>query len=117
ACCFSLVLCDFAPFDVDTFVELLNTATGFEYSKEEYLKTGERIWNLTKIFNIKNGVTRKDESIPKRILEEKLEIDEAKIGRENFEKMLSEYYELRGWDENGVPKKETLKNLDLEGYL
>ena len=117
ACCFSLVLCDFAPFNVNTFIELLNTATGSGYSKEEYLKTGERIWNMTKIFNIKNGVTRKDETIPKRIMEEKLEIDEAKIGKDSFEKMLSEYYELRGWDENGIPKKEKLRELNLEGFL
>ncbi len=117
ACCFSLVLCDFAPFGVDTFVELLNTATGFGYSKEEYLKTGERIWNLTKIFNVKNGVTRKDETIPKRIMEETLEIDEARIGKDTFEKMLDEYYKMRGWDENGIPKKEKLRELNLEGFL
>ncbi|MCK4310300.1 MAG: aldehyde ferredoxin oxidoreductase family protein, partial [Methanomicrobia archaeon] len=117
ACCFSLVLCDFAPFDVDTFVELLNTAAGFGYSKEEYLKTGERIWNLTKIFNVKNGVTRKDETIPKRIMEETLEIDEARIGKDTFEKMLDEYYKMRGWDENGIPKKEKLRELNLEGFL
>lgn len=116
ACCFSLVLCDFAPFGVDTFVELLNTATGFEYTEDEYMKAGERIWNLTKMFNVKNGVTRKDETIPKRIMEERLEKDEAYIGKELFEKMLSEYYKLRGWDENGIPTKEKLKELDLEAF-
>jgi aldehyde:ferredoxin oxidoreductase len=116
ACCFSLVLCDFAPLDVGNFVELLNTATGFEYTEKAYLKAGERIWNLTKLFNVKNGITRKDEKIPERALKEKLEKDEAYIGRENFEKMLNEYYELRGWDTNGVPKREKLKALDLEVF-
>ncbi len=114
ACCYSLVLCDFAPLDVETFVEMLNTATGFDYTKEEYLQTGERIWNLTKLFNIKNGVTRKDETVPQRIMEESLELDEARIGKERFEKMLSQYYELRGWDENGHPTKKKLKELGLE---
>lgn len=117
ACCFSLVLCDFAPFGVDTFVELLNTATGFEYTEESYMKTGERIWNLTKLFNIRNGVTRENETIPKRIMEDELEKDEARIGREKFEKMLDEYYLLRGWDKNGVPTKEKLRELDLEAFL
>lgn len=117
ACCYSLVLCDFLPFEVDTLLELLNLATGFDYDKEEYLKTGERIWNLTKIFNVKNGFTRKDETMPDRIFEEKLEIDEAKLSKKEFEKMMDEYYEMRGWDENGVPKKEKLKELSLEGYL
>lgn len=113
ACCFSLVLCDFAPFDVGMFVELLNTATGFEYTKENYMKTGERIWNLTKMFNVKNGITRKDETMPERIMKENLEKDEAHIGEERFGKMLDEYYELRGWDANGIPTKEKLKELDL----
>lgn len=117
ACCFSLVLCDFAPFGVDMFVELLNTATGFEYTEESYMKTGERIWNLTKLFNIRNGVTRENETVPERIMEEELEKDEARIGREKFEKMLNEYYGLRGWDKNGIPTKEKLQELDLGAFL
>ena len=117
ACCFSLVLCDFAPFGVDTFIDLLNACTGFTYSPESYMKTGERIWNLTKLFNIKCGVTRNDETIPKRIMEEPLEKEEARIGRESYEKMLDEYYTLRGWDLDGVPSKEKIKELDLEVYL
>ncbi|MCK4432962.1 MAG: aldehyde ferredoxin oxidoreductase, partial [Methanomicrobia archaeon] len=111
------VLCDFMPLEINHFTELLNTATGFNLTEDEYLKTGERIWNLTKIFNVKNGVTRKDETIPKRIMEETLEIDEARIGKDTFEKMLDEYYKMRGWDENGIPKKEKLRELNLEGFL
>jgi aldehyde:ferredoxin oxidoreductase len=117
ACCFSLVLCDFAPFGVDTFVELLTTATGADYSADTYMKTGERIWNLTKLFNIKCGVTRKDESIPERILKEKLEKDEAHIGEDNFNTMLDQYYTLRGWDKKGVLTKEKAKELELEAFL
>lgn len=117
ACCFSLVLCDFAPFGVDTFVELLNTATGFEYSNDTYMRTGERIWNLTRMFNIRNGITREDETLPGRTLEESLEKDEARIGVGNFEKMLDEYYHLRGWDRNGIPTAKKLKELELEGFL
>ncbi|MEA1993685.1 MAG: aldehyde ferredoxin oxidoreductase family protein [Euryarchaeota archaeon] len=117
ACCYSLVLCDFVPLSLDIFIELLNTTTGFEYSNKEYLKAGERIWNLTRLFNIKNGVTRKEETIPKRIMEEKLDFDEARIGKERFEEMLSEYYGLRGWNKNGSPTKKKLKELDLEGFL
>lgn len=116
ACCFSLVLCDFAPFDVDTFVALLNAATGFSYTTESYLKAGERIWNLTRLFNVLNGATRSEETMPARILEEPLEKDEASIKKESFEKMLDEYYALRGWDTTGVPTPKTVKALDLEGY-
>lgn len=117
ACCFSLVLCDFAPFGVSTFVELLNAATGYGYTDEEYMKAGERIWNLTKLFNLRCGATRKDETLPPRIMDEPLEKEEARIGRKNFEKMLDEYYTLRGWDREGVPTKDKVKELGLEAFL
>ena len=50
-------------------------------------------------------------------MEEPLEKEEARIGRESYEKMLDEYYTLRGWDLDGVPSKEKIKELDLEVYL
>ncbi|MGD2247132.1 MAG: aldehyde ferredoxin oxidoreductase family protein [Candidatus Methanofastidiosia archaeon] len=116
ACCFSLVLCDFAPLDVSMFIELLNTATGFEYTEKEYLKTGERIWNLTRMFNVHTGKTRTEDTIPERALQEPLEKEEANIGKSNFDTMLSEYYQLRGWTPDGVPTSEKLKELGLEEY-
>jgi aldehyde:ferredoxin oxidoreductase len=66
AAAFSLVLCDFAPIDVEDFVGLLNGATGFSYSEEEYLACGERIWNMTRLFNTREGANRKDDSLPVR---------------------------------------------------
>lgn len=117
ACCFSLVLCDFVPLNVSLFVELLNTATGFEYTESEYLETGERIWNLTRMFNVKSGITKTEDTVPERVLKEPLEKKEAKIGKENFETMLSEYYQLRGWDTQGVPTPEKLQELQLEEYI
>ncbi|MHA2094697.1 MAG: aldehyde ferredoxin oxidoreductase family protein, partial [Candidatus Hodarchaeales archaeon] len=70
AACYSLVVCDFLPFDIPEMVEMLNTATGFDYSEESYLLTGERIWNLTRMFNAREGITAKDDVLPKRFLEE-----------------------------------------------
>ena len=116
AACFSLVLCDFAPFDVSQFAKLLYLVTGVALSEEEYLKTGERIWNLTRMFNVREGISRKDDILPARIMEEPAPVGPAKglkITKEILDKMLDEYYELRGWDKNGIPTEEKLKELGL----
>ncbi len=117
AACFSLVLCDFAPFDVSHFAKLLYYATGVSLSDEEYLKAGERIWNLARMFNVREGISRKDDTLPGRIMEEPAPAGPAKglkITQEILDKMLDEYYELRGWDKNGIPTEEKLKELGLE---
>jgi aldehyde:ferredoxin oxidoreductase len=104
------------PLKTKHFTELLNTATGFNLTEDEYLKTGERIWNLTRLFNVREGITRKDDTLPPRIMEEPLPDGVAKgqmITKRMFNEMLDEYYALRGWDENGIPTQEKLKELDL----
>ena len=114
--CFSLVLCSFMPLKITHFTQLLNAATGFNLSEGEYLKTGERIWNLTRLFNIREGITRKDDALPPRTVEEPLPDGVAKgkkITRRMLNEMLDEYYDLRGWDKHGVPTHEKLKALDL----
>jgi len=118
SCCFSLVICDFAPFDGELVVQMLNAATGFDFTVDEYLKTGERIWNLTRMFNVREGVTRKDDILPPRFLEEKLDkMDEKVITSENLDIMLNEYYQLRGWNDDGIPTKEKLEELGLDEVL
>ncbi|MBU4190110.1 MAG: aldehyde ferredoxin oxidoreductase C-terminal domain-containing protein, partial [Candidatus Thermoplasmatota archaeon] len=114
---FSLVLCDFMPLGAEDYVELLNSATGFDFTEEEYMKTGERIWNLTRMFNVREGMTRKDDTLPPRFMNEVLPDGPAKgqkITKETLDRMLNEYYDLRVWDENGVPRKEKLDELGLE---
>ena len=116
AACFSLVLCDFLPFDVPEMVEMLNAATGFQYSPESYLITGERIWNLTRLFNTLEGITAKDDVLPQRFYKEKMPEGPAKgqvISADELEKTKQKYYELRGWDINGIPTEETLKRLEI----
>ncbi|MCD6468773.1 MAG: aldehyde ferredoxin oxidoreductase family protein [Thermoplasmata archaeon] len=116
AAAFSLVVCDFAPLDVGDFVEMLNTATGFKYTPENYLLAGERIWNLIRLFNVREGVTRKDDNLPKRVFEPMKggATDGVKLTEKMFNDMVDEYYELRGWDSNGIPTDDTLKRLDLQ---
>ncbi len=120
AACFSLVLCDFAPLEVGHFVDMLNAATGFDFSEEEYLRAGERIWNLTRMFNVREGVRRKDDTLPPRLMEEPLPDGPGAgnvITRDMLDRMLDEYYELRGWDSNGMPTPEKLKELALSELI
>lgn len=105
----SLVLCMFASFTLSEveFSNLLSAATGVDYTTEEFRKCGERIWNLERLFNIKAGFSRKDDTLPERFFES------GGINKAEFEKALDEYYNLRGWDENGMPTQEKLKEMEL----
>lgn len=92
----------------------LEAATGAGYTFEEVLKIGERIWNLQQLFNLKAGLTGADDKLPKRFMEEPAPKGAGKGTVINFEPMLKEYCQARGWDEEGVPTSEKLKELDLE---
>ncbi len=116
AACYSLVLCDFLPFDVPEMVEMLNAATGFEYTPENYLLTGERIWNLTRLFNVREGITASDDVLPKRFSQEPAPLGDPKglvIKEEELETSKAEYYSLRGWDSKGIPTSEKINSLGI----
>lgn len=100
-------------FGLEEIREMLNSATGIKYTPESLIKVGERIWNIEKLFNLKAGLTRADDTLPKRILKEGLPGGPAKGKIVDLEPMLAEYYKLRGWDEQGVPMKKKLKELGL----
>lgn len=91
--------------------EWLKLVTGIQYEQEKLLSIGERIWNLERLFNIKAGFTRKDDSLPPRMYE-KLILDEGYAV--NLSEMLDKYYQLRGWDSNGVPTQAKLDEFGLE---
>jgi aldehyde:ferredoxin oxidoreductase len=90
--------------------EWLTYVTGTAYAKEELDRLGERIWNLERLFNMKAGLGKKDDTLPPRILNE----PRVKNRVVPLDKLLLEYYDWRGWDENGVPTKERLRVLGLE---
>jgi aldehyde:ferredoxin oxidoreductase len=92
----------------------LESITGAGYDKESMLRAGERIWNLERLFNIRAGLTRKDDTLPPRMLTEPVPNGAAKGQVHELEVMLPEYYQLRGWDENGIPTPEKLAELGLE---
>ena len=93
---------------------MLNTTTDFDYTTEELMQAGERIWNLERLFNLKAGFTKEDDTLPKRLLEEPIIEGGPKGLVCKLDEMLPEYYRLRGWGENGVPAEEKLAELGLK---
>jgi aldehyde:ferredoxin oxidoreductase len=97
---------------------LMEAVTGLTYTPDEIKKVGERVNNLAKAFNVREGFTRADDYLPERLMTEPLKAGGSKgqlISREDMDTMLDEYYSLRGWDMNtGIPTRQKLTDLDLE---
>ncbi|MGI6703729.1 MAG: aldehyde ferredoxin oxidoreductase family protein [Clostridia bacterium] len=97
--------------------EWLKCVTGWDISLEELMAAGERIFSLKRMYNVKCGIRRSDDTIPERILKQPRTEGGAKDNLPPLESMLEEYYPARGWDENGVPLKGTIEKLGLEWDL
>jgi aldehyde:ferredoxin oxidoreductase len=93
--------------------EWLNYCTGWKVTPEELMRTGERIFNTKRLINVGRGLTRKDDYLPKRLLTVPQRDDIGPVDPEGMERMLTEYYRLRGWDAKGAPTKARLKALHL----
>ncbi|MEM2320864.1 MAG: aldehyde ferredoxin oxidoreductase C-terminal domain-containing protein [Candidatus Bathyarchaeia archaeon] len=93
--------------------KLYTAITGWETTLNDLMKAGERIWILQRIFNVRMGVRRKDDTLPKRFLEEPLSEGVAKGQIVKLEPMLNEYYAKRGLDEEGMPRKDKIVELGL----
>jgi aldehyde:ferredoxin oxidoreductase len=100
--------------EVEIYAKLLTTATGFYIDENEFKKIGERIYNLEKLFNIREGLTKKDDRLPYRFQEESLPEGPAKGQTVNIDKILRDYYHIRGWDELGTPSTRKLEELGIE---
>ena len=97
----------------ENYAALLSALTGVNYSTEEYVKAGERIWNLERLFNLQAGFTSKDDQLPERFTARPISRGPAKGQISHVPEMLTAYYKLRGWDEDGVPTQERLRELQL----
>lgn len=114
----SLVLCRFSTRTTIAWEEMAkyySMITGKQATAEDMRTAARRIINITRMYNVRLGLRRKDDKLPKRLLRESFVHDgeERKITEEEQEKFLDLYYEVRGWDKDGVPKLETLKQLGL----
>ncbi len=97
-------------------VELVNAMTGWDVTNGELLEAGERAYNISRAYNVREGFLRDDDVLPERMYREKVPYGPnkgARIPRRDFEKALDRYYIARGWSLEGVPTKGKLENLDL----
>jgi aldehyde:ferredoxin oxidoreductase len=115
----SLVLCKFTNMGVaeEYFARVLTAVTGIPYATGELIQVGERVWNLEKLYNLREGFTKEDDTLPPRLLSEAVADGPSQGWVSHLEPMLKEYYRTRGWDENGVPKKQKLQELGLASLL
>ena len=102
-----------AVWGYDDFAKMINAACDGDWDEDRLKLTGERIWNLEKLYNLKAGLTKADDSLPPRILQDPLPSGFAKGGVNELDKLLPEYYGLRGWDAEGVPGSQKLSELGL----
>ncbi len=98
---------------INDYLELVNASCETEWTVDDVQTVGERIWNIERLFNIKAGLGRKDDTLPKRILEEPADVGTAKGLVCKLGDMLPEYYQLRGWNEEGEPTADTMNRLGL----
>lgn len=107
----SIKLCKFVIIGgvkLTDITELFNAVTGLNLTNQDLMRIGERIYNLKRLYNVRCGISRKDDSLPPRILTQKRGPNLPPLG-----KMLNEYYAYRKWDEIGVPTEAKIKELGL----
>ncbi|MFX1257466.1 MAG: aldehyde ferredoxin oxidoreductase family protein [Promethearchaeota archaeon] len=117
----SLLVCDMVVqiirLNTNDWVQYLNIVTGLNYSGNDLNHRAEIIETLIRRINIREGFSSRDDSLPRRILEESHSNGPAAkkiIGKSNFLTMRNEYYLCRGWDSEGVPTQETLKKYEFD---
>jgi aldehyde:ferredoxin oxidoreductase len=122
----SLVLCRFTGergFGMllnDAFPQMVNGVTGLSLTTGDIERVGERIINLERAFNVREGIRRKDDQLPYRVMHEPIPFGPSK-GRycppDELDRMLDEYYALRHWSRDGVPTKEHLAALEIQDVI
>ncbi len=111
----------YAGLDPEHWAQMLAESTGWDIDAEELLQVGERVINIQRLFNMREGLGRKDDMLHERVLsvpEFGTYQDETECVIHEYEAMLDEYYESCGWNvETGMPGKVKLQELGLEEYL
>jgi aldehyde:ferredoxin oxidoreductase len=113
----NLALCKFSIFggvQLRHFSEWLRHSVGWEISPQELIEAGERSFNLKRMLNVQWGWSRKNDTLPARVITHRVADGGAGDHLPPFNVMLADYYELRGWNNEGIPTEKTLRKLDLE---
>ncbi len=98
-------------------MDFLNIATGWDVDLDEFYQMGERIFNLQRMISVRRGIRAKDDTLPERFLKTTRGSGPAAEHLPKLDVMLAEYYDIRGWGEDGIPTHEKLRSLGLEECL
>lgn len=115
---YSMVACDFTAYNYDRVAEWL-ASMGYEFDTDTLETVGERAWNLTRLFNLREGFTRSDDELPERLtrpLKSGGPADGKALTQDDLDEMLDEYYAKRGWTDEGIPTQETLERLSITDF-
>jgi len=119
----SIIVCQFA-YGIgllnDILPEMVSISTGENWTLKKMRLAGERIWNLSRIFNLREGITRDDDYLPEKFAKEGIKKGPLKgkvMSKSKQDYMLDKYYEFRGWSKNGAPLESTLKRLEIEDLI
>jgi aldehyde:ferredoxin oxidoreductase len=120
----SVGMCDFVgipinPLKLEYLRDYINATTGWDMSVFELFKVGERANTLARLFNIREGFTKADDTLPQRLFEplQNGALKGEAIGREEFAAALETYYQMAGWDAAGVPTPGKLSELALDDVV
>jgi len=116
ACIDSLGICLFTSFALgaDHYAAMYNAIVGGEFTGDDMVAIGERIWNIERMFNLDAGVDPSQDTLPKRLLTDPIPEGAAKGAVNMLDQMLPGYYQERGWDQDGIPTDEKLQTLGLK---
>jgi aldehyde:ferredoxin oxidoreductase len=111
----SLGLCLFTSFAIgaDDYKDLFNTIVGEDFSTDDIMKAGERIWNLERMYNLGAGVSPNQDTLPKRLLEDPIPDGPSKGHVHRLAELLPQYYKERGWNTEGIPTEGKLSELQI----
>ncbi len=112
----SFIFCDFYAVNWGNMAKYAAAITGKQTTEQDLRAKAKKIWNLVRAFNVREGFSRKDDTLPERMEKEPLPGGKPKghaVPRADFERMLDEYYSLWGWDSNGIPTKKTMESVGL----
>ncbi len=111
----ALLICYFVPWDYVDIPEIVRAVTGWYTSSWELMKVGERITTMARVFNTREGLTKDDDWLPERFFQPHTSgaLSETVIKSDEFKNAISNYYKMMGWDEDGIPTKSKLEELDI----
>jgi len=121
----SLIVCKFSRGtyykEIEDMAKLYSLVTGFDVTAEDLRQSGERINNVARLFNIREGLGRKDDTLPYKVMHLPVP-DEgpskgAFVSQKELDFLLDDYYESRGWNKDGIPTIEKLKKIGMEDLI